>query len=157
MSVSRRVFNQQQRYLNGLMEDLADNNQWEPLFGIPVEISAPPNNNSGATIVDIGPIEEDEDSDIDPQSDNIRVKALIVFFALMMGLLATFNSYFIHIKVFLVSVTRHPVKHLFLGFVLCLLMYKEQVTLSSVIYGFILAILTKTAIIWYLLIKQESY
>lgn len=157
MCVSRFVLNQQQRYLNGLMQDLADNNQWVPLFGIPVEIPAPPNNNVDTTIVDIGPNEEDEDSDIDSQSDNIRVKALIVFFALMMGLLATFNSYFIHIKLFLFSVTRHPLKYLFLGFVLGLLMYKKQVTLSNVLYGFIFAILTATAIIWCFLIRDRNH
>lgn len=153
MCISRSVLNNQQRYLNGLMQDLAENNEWVPLFGIPVEILAPQNNNFDATIVDIGPNEGDEDSDIDSQSDvanNIKVIALIVFFAMMIGLLETFYSYFIHIKHFIFSMRRHPFKYLFLGFVLCLLMYKEQVTLSSVLYGFILAILTATAIICYL-------
>lgn len=151
MCVSRFVLNQQQRYLNGLMEDLAENNEWVPLFSIPVEIPAPPNNNLDATIIDIGPNEGDEDSDIDSQSD----VSLTVFCVMMMGLLATFNSYFIHIKLFLFSVTRHPLKYLLLGFVLCLLMYKEQVTLSSVLYGFIFAILTATAIIWCFLIIRD--
>lgn len=150
-----------QRYLNGVMQDLQENNEWVPLLNVPIVFDAPDNVNLDEMIINIGPTGVEIVDSVDGANNfetlarnNICGNVLSIVFLVALIIWVIAFTFFINIKNVVFFDRSKPIKSLFLYFVLSFFTYLTSFNLTFAFM--VIVILIKMTYDWFLAVMHSD-